>query len=226
MAENALSGEVREGSGKGVARKLRAAGRIPAVVYGKGKAGSNITVDPTELEKLLHASGSGMNTLIDLSVGGGHTTVLVKELQREPVRGGYLHADFFEVDLTAKVQVDVPIHFVGKAKGLEFGGILDHPVRELEVECLPRAIPDAIEVDVTALEIGDSIHVREVTVPEGVRVLTEGDLSVASMVPPTAEEEPEVTEPAEGEVPAEGEAAAAGEKKEEGGKDAKEGGGD
>lgn len=210
MAQNALSGEPRSDVGKGVARKLRAGGRIPAVVYGKGKGGEAIAVDPAELARVLQKSGSGMNTLIDLSVGSRSATVLVKDLQRDPVRGRYLHADFYEVDLQKEVQVAVPLHFVGKAKGLEFGGIVEHPVRELEVACLPGAIPDAIEVDVTELMIGDSLHVREVAVPEGVRVVTDADLAVALVEQPAAEEEP-VAEVAEGEeaaAPAEGEEAA------------------
>jgi large subunit ribosomal protein L25 len=135
--------------------------------------------------------------------------VLVKELQRHPVHGSYVHVDFFQVDLTQKITVSVPIHFVGKARGVEFGGILDHPLRELEVECLPRAIPEFIEVDVSALEVGQSIHVSELRLPEGVVVMTDAALPVASVVLPAAEVEAAPTETVvEGEV-AEGEAAAA-----------------
>ncbi len=220
MAENALTAEAREGVGKGVARKLRAAGRIPAVVYGKGKAGSSIAVDPAALETLLHKSGSGMNTLIDLSLSGQTTTVLVKHLQRDPIRGRYLHADFYEVDLQKEVQVDVPLHFTGKARGLEFGGILDHPVREVQVACLPRAIPDSIDVDVTELEVGDSLHIRDLAVPEGVRILSDPELSVANVALPAAEEEAAAEVAAEGEeaaAPAEGEAPAGKEGEKEGG---------
>ena len=209
MAENVLGAEPREGTGKGVNRKLRAAGRIPAVVYGKKRDPRALSLDPAALEKLLRGSGAGLNTLIDLSVEGRTDTVLVKELQRHPVKGAFLHVDFYQVDLTRKITVSVPIHFVGKAHGVEFGGILDHPLREIEVECLPRAIPEFVEVDVSALEIGQSIHVSELRLPEGVEVKTDGSLPVASVVLPAAEVEATPTETiVEGEVP-EGEAAAA-----------------
>ena len=209
MAENVLSAENRTATGKGANRRLRVAGKIPGVVYGKARDAQSVSLDPKALEVLLHKSGAGLNTLIDLSVGGRTNTVLVKELQRHPVYGGYVHVDFFQVDLTQKITVSVPIHFVGKARGVEFGGILDHPLRDLEVECLPRAIPEFIEVDVSSLEVGQSIHVSELRLPEGVEVKTEGTLPVASVVLPAAEVEAAPTETVvEGEV-AEGEAAAA-----------------
>ena len=209
MAENVLSAETRSATGKGANRKLRVAGQIPAVVYGKGRDPQSVTLDPKALDTLLHASGAGLNTLIDLSVGGRTDTVLVKELQRHPVHGAFLHVDFFKVDLTQKITVAVPIHFVGKARGVEFGGILDHPLRELEVECLPRAIPEFVEVDVSALDVGDAIHVSDLRLPEGVEVKTDGSLPVASVVLPAAEVEATPVETVvEGEVP-EGEAAAA-----------------
>jgi large subunit ribosomal protein L25 len=209
VADNVLSAENRTGTGKGVNRRLRVAGRIPGVIYGKGRASQPIALDPKALETLLHTSGAGLNTLIDLSVAGNTNTVLVKELQRHPVAGQYLHVDFFQVDLTQRITVSVPIHFVGKARGVEFGGILDHPLRELEVECLPRAIPEHIEVDVSALEVGQSIHVSELRLPEGVEVKTDASLPVASVVLPAAEVEAAPTETVvEGEAAA-GEGAAA-----------------
>ena len=135
MSENALSAETRDGTGKGVARKLRAKGIIPAVVYGKKRAAQSISVNPEALQKLLRGA-AGMNTLIDLTLGGKTSTVLVKGLERDPVRGRYLHADFYEVDLTRRVTVSVPVHLVGKAAGIDFGGILDHPLRELLIEAI------------------------------------------------------------------------------------------
>jgi len=224
VAENVLSAELRDGVGKGVNRKLRTSGRIPGVVYGKRRDPQSIQLDPSALERLLRGSGAGLNTLIDLSVGGRTDTVLVKELQRHPVGGEFWHVDFYQVDLTRKITVSVPIHFIGKARGVEFGGILDHPLRELEVECLPRAIPEFVEVDVSSLEIGQAIHVSELHLPEGVEVKTDGTLPVASVVLPAAEVEATPTETiVEGEVP-EGEAAVAaapaegGKAKAEGGK--------
>jgi large subunit ribosomal protein L25 len=203
VAENVLSAETRTETGKGPNRRLRVAGRIPAIVYGKGREAQSVVLDPKALETLLHKSGAGLNTLIDLSVAGRTDTVLVKELQRHPVHGSFVHVDFFQVDLTQKITVSVPIHFIGKARGVEFGGILDHPLREIEVECLPRAIPEFVEVDVSALEIGDSIHVSELRLPDGVEVKTDGMLPVASVVLPAAEVEATPTETVvEGEVAA------------------------
>ena len=210
MAENVLSAETRSETGKGANRRLRVSGKIPAVIYGKGRDAQSVTLDPTALETLLHKSGAGLNTLIDLSVSGRTDTVLVKELQRHPVFGSYVHVDFFKVDLTQKITVSVPIHFIGKARGVEFGGILDHPLRELEVECLPRAIPEFVEVDVSALEVGQAIHVSDVRLPEGVEVKTDPTLPVASVVLPAAEVEATPVETVvEGEVAEGAEAAAA-----------------
>jgi large subunit ribosomal protein L25 len=212
VAENPLSAEARSGTGKGANRKLRVAGKIPAVVYGKGRPSQSVVLDPHALETLLQKSGAGLNTLIDLSVAGKTDTVLVKELQRHPVTGRPLHVDFFQLDLTQKITVSVPIHFTGKARGVEFGGILDHPLREIEVECLPRAIPEFIEVDVSALDVGHSIHVSELRLPEGVEVKTDASLPVASVVLPAAEVEAAPVETVvEGEVAEGAEAAAPGE---------------
>lgn len=220
-----LEVELREQTGKGAARKLRAAGRIPAVLYGRGKPTVSITLDPVSLEKALLRSESGMNTLFDLKARGdgqmGKRVVMVKDLQRDPVSGFYVHADLYEVDLTRTVEVEIPIHVVGRARGVEFeGGILDQQLRELTVECLPRDIPDEVEVDVSELGIGDSLHVGDLRLPEGVSLREDPDVSVVSVVAPTKEEEPPTEEAlaaeegaaeapaAEGEVPAEGEAPA------------------
>jgi large subunit ribosomal protein L25 len=214
VGDHALSVEVREHTGKGMGRRLRAGGRIPAILYGRGRESVPISLDPRLLEKLLATSDAGMNTLIDLAVAGrsdlAGRVVLVKELQRHPVRGSLLHADFYEVDLTKTIEVSVPIHVVGTAAGVALdGGILDQALRELEIECLPRAIPDQIDVDVSALMIGQSIHVRELALPEGVKLLSDPDLSVVSVVAPAAEIVPEVAAAevvpeVEGEAPAEG----------------------
>jgi large subunit ribosomal protein L25 len=217
VGEVSLVVEPRAGTGKSVTRKLRAAGRMPAVVYGRGQQARPVALDPEALARILHASHSGINTLIDLRLEGRESVVLVREIQRDPVSGSWIHADLFEVDLQQTIQVRVPLHFVGRPIGVENGGILDHPMRELEVECLPRAIPDSIEVDVSALDVGDSIHVRDLSLPEGAKVISDPDLAVASVVLPKAEEEkPIEVAPVEG-APAEGAAApaAAEEKAEE-----------
>jgi large subunit ribosomal protein L25 len=139
VAENALQVEVRTAGGKGVARKLRAKGRIPAVCYGKAQDPVGLELDPSALRKLLAASDAGMNTIISLQGGGSldGTQVLVKELQRDPVRGAYLHADFYTVDLTQRVEVSVPVNITGRALGVEAGGVLDQVLREIELSCLP-----------------------------------------------------------------------------------------
>ena len=217
MAENALQIQVRADSGKGVARKLRAAGRIPGVVYGRTQAAVPISLDPTLLRRALTRSEAGLNTLFRLDVEGGAgelqgKPVLVRHLQRDPVKGHYLHADLLAVDLQQKLQVSVPIHLTGKARGVEFGGILDHSLRELELLCLPTAIPKEITVDVTALDVGASLHVRDLVLPDGVELRSDADLSVVSVVLPAAEvaPAPAAAAPVEGEAaaPVEGEAKA------------------
>jgi len=208
VAENALHVQLREASGKGVARKLRAVGRIPGVLYGRSQAAVPVSLDPKLLRRVLTRSDSGLNTLFELDVEGGGalqgTPVLVRELQRDPVKGDYLHADLLAIDLQQRIDVEVPIHVTGKARGVEFGGILDHSLRELEIFCLPTAIPKEILADVTELDVGDSLHVRDLPLPPGVELRSNPDLSVVSVVLPAAEV---VATPAEA-VPAEGEAAA------------------
>ena len=195
MSETALAVELREGTGKGAARKLRAAGRIPAVLYGQGKDAVNLTIDPRLLDRLL--SELGHNALLDLSgdasVAG--RTVLVKEIQRHPVAGSPVHADLFEIDAAQSITVSVPIHVVGIPTGVSIdGGLLDIVLREIEVDCLPQSIPERIDVDVSQLALGDSIHVSDLQLPADVEIKTRGDLAVASVVAPTVEEEPVVEE--------------------------------
>jgi large subunit ribosomal protein L25 len=210
VADQELAVEIREHSGKGVARKLRAAGRIPGIFYGPGVPSVSITLDPHGLRRQLERSEAGMNTLFDLQAAGNShlqgKVVLVKQLQRHPVSGAYLHVDLYAVDLTQTIEVSVPIHLTGKAMGVDLGGILDHNLRELELECLPRAIPREILVDVSDLGVGDSLHVRDLVLPEGVKLISDPDLSVLSVVAPAVEE----AAPAEAaEVVVEGEAPAA-----------------
>ena len=214
MSETALVVESRATTGKGAVRKLRAAGRIPAVLYGQGKESVPLTIDPRALEKVLRAGGA--NALLDLTVEGrpelGSPVALVKELQRHPIRGTIVHADLYQVDLTRTVEVEVPVHLVGKAKGLDFGGILEHSLREIALECLPRSIPASIEVDVSNMEVGDVIHVRDLALPPGVSLVSDPDLGVVHVALPAAEEEAPVAAAAEGAAAAPaaaGEAAAA-----------------
>jgi large subunit ribosomal protein L25 len=201
VADNQLVVQVREGTGKGIARKLRAAGRVPGVCYGRNAPSVGIALNPTALERLLRSSTAGMNTLIDLRVEGGGDydgkPVLVKELQRDPVTGRVLHADLYAVDLQQTIQVSVPVHVTGSAEGVKMGGILDQTLREIELECMPQAIPQEIPVDVTPLGIGQSFHVRDLVLPEGVTLLSDPELAVVLVAAPTVEEVPAEAEVAE-----------------------------
>jgi large subunit ribosomal protein L25 len=217
-SDHQLAVEPRAGSGKGHARKLRAAGRIPAVCYSPGSAATPIQLDPKALVRLLQKSSAGMNTLIDLQGGGlDGKVVLVKELQRDPVMGVLLHADLFALDVDKAIEVKVPVRIVGTPLGVTFGGgILDFPMREIEVLCLPRAIPEELPIEVGQLQVGDSIHVREIALPAGVELVSDPELSVVSVVLPAKEEEAAPVEAVavegeEGAVPAEGAAPAAAE---------------
>lgn len=181
-----LNAKVRQGRGKEACKKLRQQQLLPAVVYG-GEGGSlPIVVNPRELLKVL---GHGENVLIKLSLegDGGTRTVILKELQRHPVRALLLHADFQEISLERKITVTVPLVLVGEAMGKLKGGIVGQSLREIEVECLPLAIPDRIEADVSGLDLGETLHVSDLKVPEGVRVLEDLNLTVASVVAPAAE---------------------------------------
>jgi large subunit ribosomal protein L25 len=197
--------ERRTGSGKGVARKLRAAGRVPAVVYGRGRETALLTIATEDIERrVAHLEGAH---LIRLSGGDGvgDRMVLVRELQTHPVTGRPLHADFYEVDLTERLTVSVTLHFVGKAVGVVNGGILQPILREVEVECLPTEIPEYIEVDVSPLGVHDSLHVSDLQLPQGVTAVGDPTQTVVSVLPPTVETRP--GEAAAGEAPATGEAA-------------------
>jgi large subunit ribosomal protein L25 len=157
-----------------------------------------VTVNP---QALLAALGAGENVLINLSLqgDGGHTAVVIlKELQRDPVKGRPLHVDFQEVSMEKKVRVEVPLVITGEATGVKNkGGILEHGLRQLSVECLPLSIPERIVVDVSTLDIGNSIHVSELHVEEGVRILDDGERVVASVVAPAVEEAPAAVPEAE-----------------------------
>ncbi len=217
MAENELAVEVREGTGKGPARRLRASGRVPAVCYGRGAKSLGISLDPLALDQLLKGSTAGLNTLIALQVEGGGEyhgkPMLVKELQRDPVSRQILHADLYAVNLQEAIQVSVPIHLEGSPEGVKMGGILDQTLREVELECMPQAIPEELRLDVSELLVGQSLHVRDLSVPEGATLLSDLDLSVVTVATPAVEEEP-VAEAVAGEPLAEGEEAPDAEKAE------------
>jgi large subunit ribosomal protein L25 len=211
--------EARDSGGKGHARRLRMRGLAPGVVYGGGREATPIAFDPAAFERLLETSHGGVNTLIDLegeSLGSGRT-VIAKELQREPVRGELIHVDFFEIDLKEKIEVSVPIHLVGTPAGVVLGGVLDQQLREVALLCMPDSIPDDIEIDVTAMELGSSLHVVDLAVPPGVEFHIDESLTVATVLVPRGltEEEESAAEGAEGEEGAEAETDGDGDSKSE-----------
>jgi large subunit ribosomal protein L25 len=185
-----LQAEKREGRGKNEARRLRARGRIPAVVYGgeKGKA-VEIAVDPKMLLRILH-SESGVNTLIGLQLGGGDTRVLVKEYQLDPIGHKLLHADFYQVAMDKTITVTVPVVLKGEAKGVkQQGGIVDIVHREIEIEVLPGDIPESITVDISELMLHEGVRVRDVqTEGSKWKSTSDPDMMIVHVVPPRAEE--------------------------------------
>lgn len=191
-----ISARTREGTGKGAARTARREGRIPGVLYGHGEESVSLSVDANELQKLVH-SISVENTIVDLDVEGGEPyKVLIRELQRHPFRDEFMHIDFFHVAMDEKIQVEIPVVLTGTSTGVKNkGGVLDHQLRELEVFCLPGNIPEKVELDVSNLDIGDSIHVSDIQLP-GVEILTELDRSVVAVLAPTVIEVEEVAEEA------------------------------
>ena len=192
MKETVLKAEIRNDLGKGPARRLRTSGRIPGIVYGKGRASTPVSVDSRELTKLLREGASGK--IIKLSFDGAGAneasskTVIIKDSERDPVKGHIIHVDFQEVSLTEAITVTVPIVLVGEEHRKSDGGILEHVLWELEVHALPTAIPEKIEVDVSGLTIGESIHVGELKLPADVKVLTPSDEIIASVILPTKAE--------------------------------------
>ncbi len=188
-----LKAKVREETGKGPCRRARKAARVPAVVYGGKVKPLAVDVDRKELETVLRRAGE--NVVIQLEVEGARTrspqTVMLREVQHSLLRPEVEHADFIRISLDEKVRLRVPVKATGESEGVKLGGILEHQLWELEVECLPRQIPESITVDVSALDIGQSIHVRDCIAPPGVVFLEEEDRTVISVAAPKKAEEEE-----------------------------------
>lgn len=181
-----LSATPRDGTGKGAARTLRASGRIPGVIYGHGREPQPLAIDNREFEKLL-SKISAESTVIELSLDGKSTQTLIREIQRHPFKRQILHVDFQELVAGEKITVRLPIVLTGVPDGVrQDGGVLDQTLRELEVEVDPANIPNHIEIDVTPLKIGESIHVRDIKLAEGVEVVTDADSSVCVVSAPRA----------------------------------------
>ncbi len=200
MASANLSATTRTATGKGVARKLRAAGRIPAIIYGHAREPQALEVNAHELQLLLEKNPY-QSTVIELAFDGGVARTLIREIQRHPFRKQVLHVDFQELVAGEQVTVKVPLHFSGTPDGVRTGGgVLDQIMHEFEITVDPSNIPHHIVVDVTPLTIGHALHVRDVPLPAGVELLSDPDLTVCICAAPKVEVEP---------VAAEGEAAPA-----------------
>jgi large subunit ribosomal protein L25 len=204
---NVVNAEKREGKGKGPARRLRQKGLIPAVVYGRKSEPRHVAVDPAVLLKAIETPHK-FNTLLTLESSGGKKFVLFKDYTVDPVSRKLLHADFLEVKLDEPVKVAVPVVTTGKAIGTAEGGILSVSAHEIVVEALPNKIPAQIEVDVTELKIGRSLHVSGVKAPEGVKIKFATDYVVAFVAVPEKEEVVAPVAALPGAAPAEGAAAA------------------
>ena len=194
MDKPVLNARTRQMKGKGAAKKLRKNNQIPAVFYGPNREPIMLAMDYPELEGLIKRSG-GENIILDLKVksedGTKTLNVILKDLQVDPIKDIYLHADFYEISMDKEITVNVPIHLINTPAGVEEeGGILQHVRRELTVSCLPDKLIEALEVDVSKLEIGDSVHIRDLALPEGITSLDEEHLTIAVVAPPTVVEEP------------------------------------
>ncbi|MDQ3986215.1 MAG: 50S ribosomal protein L25/general stress protein Ctc [Actinomycetota bacterium] len=197
MAEVKLQAVKREVTGKGAARKARAEGKVPGVIYGQGMDPVAVEVERRALINAFHTD-AGTNVLLKIKLDGKETTALARDLQRDPVRGTLLHADFVKIDLKQEVQVEVPVHLVGEAAGVKEGGVLEQPLFSLQVKCLPTDVPEAVEAHITALTIGDSLKVADL-VPDGkYEILTDPEATVASVAAPISEAQLEAMEAAAG----------------------------
>jgi large subunit ribosomal protein L25 len=205
MERPVLTAEIREGIGKEKAKKLRAKGLIPAIFYGPRSQTIPLVIHSKELVKALQTE-AGENVLIDLDIRKGgqadRKVVMLKDIQIDPLQRVTLHTDFYEVTMDEMVTVEVPVHLVGKPEGTKVGGILEQVRRAIQVQCFPGDIPKSIDVDVSALMIGDSIHVQDISVDK-VKIISETNFTIATVVPPAVEEKvaeavaPEAVEGAE-----------------------------
>ncbi len=203
-----IAAELRQATGKHASRNLRRNGRLPGTFYGPKRSAVSIEVDAKEFtSKVANIEGSHLIRLRSGAQDVGDRVALIRDLQYHPVTGAVVHADFYEVDMTQKLNIKVPLHFVGKPVGVtQQGGILQPIQREVEVLCLPTDIPPFIEVDVSSLGIHDAIHIADLSVPEGVELRFDTNLTLVTVLPPTVEEVK--VEAAAAEVPVEGAAPA------------------
>ena len=211
MEQIDLKAQIRKTVGNGPARVLRREGRMPAVLYGPKIKPVMLSIDIRDFELILKEASVG-SVLLNLQIQNGKTytrSAMIKELQTHPVTGKFLHVDFYEIDMQTKITAKVPVVAKGKSVGVEVGGLVQYVRRELEVLCLPTAIPEAIEVDITDLDIGDSIHVEDISLSGDIEIPADTNFTVVTVLAPKVEEEPvEEEELEEGEELVEGEEAA------------------
>ncbi|HEX4456763.1 MAG TPA: 50S ribosomal protein L25 [Polyangia bacterium] len=212
MEVGKLNVEFRGDTGKTAVRRLRAAGKIPAIVYGGGGEPLALALDPSLLLKSLDPVKK-TNTVLQLTVanapaGANEITVMVRDYQKDAIRGNVTHADFIRVDMSKPVHATVPVVLVGKSEGVKLGGIMHQVIRVLAIACTPDKIPTKLEVDVTALGMNEALHVSDVKLGEGVRALADGGSTICAVTAPKAEKEVTPAAGAEGAAPAEGAAAA------------------
>ncbi|MBL7130504.1 MAG: 50S ribosomal protein L25 [Candidatus Omnitrophica bacterium] len=197
MEKVSLECMLREEVGKGKVNTLRKGGFVPATVYGQNESPLSIKLNRSQLIKFMHAHHGGENMVINLVISGNEKnkdyhkekSVLIKEIQYDPVKDDILHIDFNRVSLTKAIEIKVPIESKGEAQGVkQEGGVLTHILWELEIECLPTMIPEKIEVDITNMNIDDAIYVKDLVIPEGIEVLTDKETIVFTLMPPKKEE--------------------------------------
>ncbi len=195
MAEVRLKAYKREATGKGPARRARAEGKLPGVIYGRGMDPVSIAVERRDLALALQ-SEAGMNVLLDIELDGEAILSLTKELQRDPVKGRLLHVDFMKVDRTQEVDVEVPVQLVGESGGVSQGGVLEQPLHVLQVRCLPHEVPETIRADISGLGLGDTLKVSDLGTDESFQILNDPDTVVAHVTAPISQEELEAMEAA------------------------------
>ena len=195
-----LNSEIRVQTGKGAARKLRSAGKLPAILYGAKTDPVMLAMDYRELKKTLRGRAAE-NIIFDLTINGEKKTqskkVMIKELQRDPVNKDYLHVDLYEISMAKELEVEIPIELINTPVGVEQGGVLQHVRREVKAACLPEDLVDRIELDVSGLDIGQTLHIRDISFPAGLKLLDEEDLAVVTVVAPTVTVEVEEGEEVE-----------------------------
>jgi large subunit ribosomal protein L25 len=183
--ETTLTADVRQETGKGAGRRLRASGRVPGILYGHGMEPVKLSISGQDLLHLFHTAGGG-STLVDLKVDGKTHLAIPREIQRDHIRGRFIHIDFLAVRRDEKITLSVEVHEVGEAPGIRAGGVIEHHLREIEIECLPNDVPEMIPADISAMEIGDLLRVRDIPPPPGVVFLTAADTPVISVITPAA----------------------------------------